>query len=64
MLDADPAIQRTQYMPGVGHHLWNGLDGNDEWVAAVITAFLQDAPAPLPNYPTREEIPAFLRDHK
>ncbi|MFD5433481.1 alpha/beta hydrolase [Kitasatospora sp. NPDC127067] len=64
VLDADPAIQRTQYMPGVGHHLWNGLDGNDERAAAVITAFLQDAPAPLPNYPTREEIPAFLRDHK
>lgn len=60
----DPAIQRTQYMPGVGHHMWNGLDDNDDRAAAVITAFLQDKPAPLPNYPTRSEIPAFLRDHK
>lgn len=64
VLADDPAIQRTQYMPGVGHHMWNGLDDNNDRAAAVITAFLQDKPAPLPNYPTRDEIPAFLRDHK
>lgn len=57
-----PAIQRTQYMPGVGHHIWNGLDDNNDRAAAVISAFLQDKPAPLPNHPTRDEIPAFLRD--
>ncbi|MEE1770888.1 hypothetical protein PUR34_22785 [Streptomyces sp. JV185] len=59
-----PAIQRTQYMPGVGHHMWNGLGDNDQRAAAVITAFLQDEPAQLPDYPTRADIPAFLRDHK
>ncbi|MFF0156669.1 alpha/beta fold hydrolase [Streptomyces sp. NPDC005263] len=59
-----PAVQRTQYMPGVGHHMWNGLDDNNDRAVAVITAFLQGKPAPLPNYPTRDEIPAFLRDHK
>lgn len=64
VLANDPAIQRTQYMPGVGHHLWNGLDDNNDRAVAVITAFLQDKPAPLPNYPTRDEIPTFLRDHK
>lgn len=64
ILAHDPAIQRTQYMPGVGHHMWNGLDDNNDRAAAVITAFLQDKPAPLPNYPTRDEIPAFMRDHK
>jgi len=64
VLADDPAIQRTQYMPGVGHHMWNGLDDNNDRAVAVITAFLQDEPAPLPNYPTRDEIPAFLRDHK
>ncbi|GHF61841.1 hypothetical protein GCM10010218_49290 [Streptomyces mashuensis] len=64
VLANDPAIQRTQYMPGVGHHMWNGLDDNNDRAAAVITAFLQDNPAPLPNYPTRDEIPTFLRDHK
>ncbi|MBB4717580.1 pimeloyl-ACP methyl ester carboxylesterase [Streptomyces luteogriseus] len=63
ILAHDPAVQRTQYMPGVGHHMWNGLDGNNERAAAVVTAFLQDKPAPLPNRPTRDEIPAFLRDH-
>ncbi|MFC9507401.1 alpha/beta fold hydrolase [Streptomyces sp. NPDC057002] len=64
VLAGDPAIQRTQYMPGVGHHMWNGLDDNNDRAAAVITAFLQDGPAPLPDYPTRDGIPAFLRDHK
>ncbi|THA48371.1 alpha/beta fold hydrolase [Streptomyces sp. A1136] len=64
VLANDLAIQRTQYVPGVGHHMWNGLDDNNDRAAAVITAFLQDKPAPLPNYPTRDEIPAFLRDHK
>ncbi|OLZ68935.1 alpha/beta hydrolase [Streptomyces sp. IMTB 2501] len=64
VLADDPAIERTQYMPGVGHHLWNGLDDNNDRAAAVITAFLQAEPAPLPNYPTRDEIPAFLRDQR
>ncbi|MEV8109289.1 alpha/beta hydrolase, partial [Streptomyces sp. NPDC088135] len=64
ILADNPAIQRTQYMPGVGHHMWNGLDDNDQRAAAAITAFLQDKPAPLPDYPTRADIPAFLRGHK
>ncbi|MER5597326.1 alpha/beta hydrolase [Streptomyces sp. NPDC002265] len=64
VLAHDPAIQRTQYMPGVGHHMWNGLDDNDDRAVAVITAFLQGKPAPLPNYPTRDGIPAFLRNHE
>ncbi|WP_319697580.1 alpha/beta hydrolase [Streptomyces sp. ME19-01-6] len=64
ILANDPAIQRTQYMPGVGHHMWNGLDDNNDRAAAVVSAFLQDKPTPLPNYPTRSKIPAFLRDHK
>ncbi|GAA4621786.1 hypothetical protein GCM10023196_011500 [Actinoallomurus vinaceus] len=64
VLAEDPAIQRTQYMPGVGHHMWNGLDDNNERAAAVITAFLQDKRAPLPNYPTRADIPAFLHGHR
>ncbi|PWK63964.1 alpha/beta hydrolase family protein [Streptomyces sp. CG 926] len=63
VLADDPAVRRTQYMPGVGHHMWNGLDDNNDRAAAVITAFLQDRPAPLPNHPTRDEIAAFLRDH-
>jgi pimeloyl-ACP methyl ester carboxylesterase len=64
VLAADPAVQRTQYMPGVGHRMWNGLDDNTDRAAAVVTAFLEGKPAPLPNYPTRSEIPTFLRDHR
>ncbi|MEY2230736.1 alpha/beta fold hydrolase [Streptomyces sp. BF23-19] len=63
ILGDDPAVRRTQYLPGVGHRMWNGLDDNNDRAAAVVTAFLQDEPAPLPNHPTRDEIPAFLRDH-
>jgi hypothetical protein len=51
-------------MPGVGHHTWNGLDGNNARAVAVITAFLQGRPAPVPDYPTRDAIPGFLRDHR
>ncbi|GAA3293686.1 hypothetical protein GCM10020218_071020 [Dactylosporangium vinaceum] len=64
ILAADPAIQRTQYMPGVGHHMWNGFDDNNQRAATVITAFLEDRPAPLPDYPTRTDIPAFLQDQR
>ncbi|MFI6790994.1 alpha/beta hydrolase [Nonomuraea sp. NPDC050383] len=64
VLAADPAIERTQYMPGVGHHMWNGLDDNNERAAAVITAFLQGEPSPQRNYPTPADISAFLRDHR
>jgi hypothetical protein len=64
VLADDPAIQRIQYMPGVGHHMWNGLDANNQRASAVITAFLQDKPAPLPNYPTRADIPTLLHDHR
>ncbi|MFF9315742.1 alpha/beta hydrolase [Streptomyces sp. NPDC014748] len=64
VLANDSAVQRTQYLPGVGHHMWNGLDDNDRRAAAVITAFLRDEPAPLPDYPTRADIPVFLREHR
>ncbi|MFF8873087.1 alpha/beta fold hydrolase [Streptomyces massasporeus] len=64
ILTHDPAVRRTQVMPGVGHHMWNGLDGNNDRAAAVVTAFLRDRSAPVPNHPTRDEIPAFLRDQK
>lgn len=62
ILAADPAIERTQYMPGVGHRMWNGLDDNDDRALAVIGAFLQGDPAPLPDYPKTADIPAFLAE--
>lgn len=44
--------------------MWNGLDENNDRAAAVITAFLQGEPAPLPNYPTRADIATFLHDRR
>ncbi|BEL06312.1 hypothetical protein Q0Z83_045030 [Actinoplanes sichuanensis] len=64
VLAAGPAVERTQYLPGVGHRMWNGLDDNNRRAAGVITAFLDGRPAPLPNYPTRADIPTFLQDHR
>ncbi|MEU8657818.1 alpha/beta fold hydrolase [Actinoplanes philippinensis] len=64
VLAADPAIERTQYLTDVGHHMWNGLDDNNQRAATVIAGFLEDRPGPLPNYPTRDDIPAFLQDHR
>lgn len=59
-----PAIQRTQFMPGVGHRIWNGLNDNNDRAAAVVTTFLRGERAPLPNYPTREGISDFLRERE
>ncbi|MEU9410595.1 hypothetical protein AB0E08_33595 [Streptomyces sp. NPDC048281] len=60
VLADDPGVRRTRYTPGVGHRMGNGLDDNNERAVAVITAFLQGRPAPLPDYPTRADVPAFL----
>jgi pimeloyl-ACP methyl ester carboxylesterase len=64
ILATDPAIERTQYLPGVGHHMWNGLDDNNQRAAAVITAFLESRPSPLLDYPTAADIPAFLQSRR
>ncbi|WP_203236591.1 hypothetical protein [Nocardia panacis] len=45
-------------------NIWNGLDDNNDRAATVITAFLDDEPAPLPNYPTAKDIPTFLSRHE
>lgn len=64
ILAEDPAITRTQSISGVGHHIWNGLDDNNDRATTAITTFLNDEPAPLPNYPTAMDIPAFLSDRE
>lgn len=64
ILATDPAIQRTHYLHGVGHHLWNGLDNNNQQAATAISAFLQNKPSPYPNYPTRSDISTFLSTHE
>ncbi|MQY22073.1 hypothetical protein [Nocardia macrotermitis] len=64
VLAADPAITRTQYLSGVGHRIWNGLDDNNDRAASVITAFLGNEPAPLCDYPRAKDIPTFLSGHE
>jgi pimeloyl-ACP methyl ester carboxylesterase len=62
ILAENPAVERTQFMPDVGHHMWNGLDDNNGKAFAVIDTFLQGKPAPLPNYPKRSDIANFLQE--
>lgn len=64
ILAADPATDRVQYLPGVGHRLWNGLDDNNRRAIDIIDAYLTDRPPPVPNYPTRADIAEFLADGK
>ena len=54
------ALARVQYLPGVGHHLWNGLDDSTARADAAIDAFLLDEPPTLTNYPEPPDVPAFL----
>lgn len=60
IIQAYPAVERVQFMPGVGHQIWNGLDDNDERALDVVTAFLNGEPAPLPNWPTRDDLDIYL----
>jgi pimeloyl-ACP methyl ester carboxylesterase len=64
ILANDPAVERTQYLTGVGHRMWNGLDENNERAYLVVEAFLENKPAPLPNYPTRSDIDTFHDDRE
>ncbi|WP_333621103.1 alpha/beta hydrolase [Sphingobacterium multivorum] len=54
-------ITRVQYIKGVGHILWNGLDGNNLVVKKVIDDFLNNRESNIPNYPQRSQISVFLK---
>jgi len=61
LLAINPNIKRVQYMKGVGHLLWNGLDNNNQWVKKVIHDFLNDHISDIPNYPGRQDINTFYK---
>lgn len=53
-------LERVQYLPDVGHLMWNGLGHSNDRAAAVVGAFLSGTPAPLPDYPRPADVPEFL----
>jgi len=61
LLAINPNITRVQYMKGVGHLLWNGLDHNNQRVKKVIDDFLNDHISDIPNYPSRQDINTFYK---
>lgn len=48
ILGADPRMRRV-ILPGVGHHLWNGLDDHNARAADAIASFLAERPPSRPG---------------
>jgi len=61
LLAVNPNMIRVQYIKGVGHLLWNGLDHNNQRVKKIIDDFLNDHISDIPNYPTRKDIDDFYK---
>ncbi len=55
-LHAYPAIERTQYFQGMGHSL------NSPEVLQSLLSFIEDSPAPLPNYPQKTDAEQFINE--
>lgn len=62
LLSINPNIKRVQYLTGVGHLLWNGLDKNDMRVKHIMDDFLNGRTSSVRNYPrTASEISEFYK---
>lgn len=61
LLKINENITEVQYIKGVGHILWNGLDNNNRRVKKVIDDFLNNNTSDIPNYPQRSQIDDFLK---
>ncbi len=61
-LFAYPALQRVQYFENLGHSLLRPK--TDSKVLEAIVSFIEDTEAPLPNYPTTDDIREFVIEDK
>lgn len=62
---AYPNMERVHYFEGYGHStLRHFPDQRQNLPFESIVAFLEDRPAPLPNYPTRDDFPEFVKEDK
>lgn len=55
-----PVVDRVQYMRGVGHAVWDGLDDHDPVARRALLEFFDGVPPTIPDYPTRAEVADFL----
>ncbi|QRY55871.1 alpha/beta fold hydrolase [Sphingobacterium siyangense] len=60
LLKINENITEVQYIKGVGHILWDGLDNNNRRIKKVIDDFLNNTISDIPNYPNRSQINDFL----
>lgn len=59
-----PVVERVQYVRGVGHAVWNGLDDHDAVALRSLEEFFAGTPPTIPNYPTKADVPEFLRQRR
>ncbi len=59
-----PVVERVQYLTGVGHALWNGIGDHDDIALRSLSEFLTGAPPTIPSYPTKADVPEFLRQRR
>lgn len=64
LIDDYPAIDRVAYVTGVGHSIWNGLDHHDAVALRTLEEFFAGTPPTIRNYPTKADVPGFLRERK
>jgi hypothetical protein len=64
LIDDYPAIDRVAYVTGVGHSIWNGLDHHDAVALRALEEFFAGTPPTIRNYPTKADVPEFLRERK
>lgn len=63
-ISAYPKLERVQYFKDFGHGVLHRFDDGRDDPFRSILAFLEDAPAPLPNYPTEADFQEFVEAGK
>lgn len=63
-LTAYSQMERVQYIENFGHSLLHSFEDGRDAPFKSILAFLEDKPAPLPNYPRKEDLKEFVEADK
>jgi hypothetical protein len=62
---AYPAMERVHYFTGLGHHvLETASPGKPSRAFETIRAFIEETPAPMPNYPREQDFKDFMSENK
>lgn len=62
---AYPAMERVHYFTGLGHHvLETASAGKPSRAFEAIRSFIEETPAPMPNYPREQDFKDFMSENK